>query len=83
MPPPPQHLGHGDEFHFECARRLSTWLGQPPRCHAAACRRTRICQGRPPQCWRDDPPPTHREVELARSILRYQVERARLKPRPA
>jgi hypothetical protein len=83
MPAPPPAMGHNDEFHFECARRLSTWLGQPPRCHAPTCRRTRICQGHPPQCWRDDPPPTHREIELVRSILQYQIERARLKPRPA
>jgi len=76
MPEPPPNIGT-TTARFEMVRRLSTWLGQPPRCHAPACRRAKICRGDPPDCWRNEAPVTDEEIDLVMRLLQYQVREPR------
>ena len=76
MPKPPDQIGTA-WARFEMARRLSTWLGQPSRCHAPACRRAKVCRGDPPACWRNEPPVTDEEIDLVMRLLRYRVREPR------
>jgi len=61
-------------FRFGVTRSIATLLGQPDRCRKPECRRAKICHGMPPDCWRDEPPPTFQEFELARGLMRYHLD---------
>ena len=74
MPVPPENLAT-EAFRFDLTRTLSTWLGQSLRCPLRECRRAKICQGDPPDCWREEPPPTHQEIELAKGLMRYHLDK--------
>ena len=80
MPSPPENLSIM-AFRFELARTLSTWLGQPQRCPSRACQRAKVCNGDPPNCWRDEAPPTHQELELAKGLMRYNLDKLKGDPR--
>ena len=70
-----------DAFRFELTRKLATFLGQPLRCPSSECRRAKICQGDPPDCWRNEPPPTYEEIELARRLTKYHLRELPRDPR--
>jgi len=48
---------------------------QPDRSANRACRRARICCGEPPNCWAGAPPPTHRELTLAKALMLFHIQR--------
>src|SRR5262249_51870923 len=61
------------DFQHRMVRHISTWIGQPERCPFAECRRSKLCEHDPPDGWRDAPPPTHQEHELARLLMHYHL----------
>ena len=62
-----------EAFLFEITRTISGWLGQPKRCPDKSCQRAKVCQGDPPDCWRAEPPPTDREIDLAKQIFHHHL----------
>jgi hypothetical protein len=67
-----------EEFRFGVTRHIATWLGRPKDCGLKECRRKHRCCGHPPDCWRAEPPPTPLELELAKGLMRYHLDRALL-----
>ena len=72
MPDPPGTLST-EATRFELVRKLASFLGQPERCRSRECRRAKICHGDPPDCWRDEPPPTPEEIDLAKGLVKYHL----------